>query len=56
MNCGAGQHSPCSPAGAVAELERDYVSMQVMLFGAAPAFDTILRSFADLEAEINAAG
>jgi len=30
--------------------------MQVMLFGAAPAFDAILRSIADLEAEINAAG
>jgi hypothetical protein len=34
-------------------LARDYASMQIMLFGKAPPFDTIISALAELEAEIN---
>jgi hypothetical protein len=37
----------------IENLARDYAGMGVMLFGAPPPFDSILRSLADLEAEIN---
>lgn len=41
-------------ASHLADLERDYEEMQVMLFGESPAFKDILGELGNLEAEINA--
>jgi hypothetical protein len=40
-------------ANRMAALERDYRNMGVMIFGAPPAFDTIMETLAALEQEIN---
>ena len=34
-------------------LERDYESMQGMIFGAVPAFDELMASVGDLERQLN---
>jgi hypothetical protein len=44
---------PATPSQ-VRGLERDYDEMQVMLFGAAPEFDSILEELKGLESDINA--
>lgn len=44
---------PATPSQ-VRRLERDYEEMQVMLFGAAPEFHTILEELRRLEVDINA--
>ena len=44
---------PAAPSQ-VRDLERDYEEMQVMLFGAAPEFHSILEELKTLEADINA--
>ena len=41
------------PAHHLAELERDYRAMQVMLFGQIPSFDEIMKELAALEKAIN---
>jgi hypothetical protein len=38
----------------IAQLERDYENMKVMLFGTAPPFQAILRTLSALEADLNA--
>jgi hypothetical protein len=39
-----------------AALGRDYTAMAGMIFGEAPSFAEILKSVADFEADVNAAG
>lgn len=45
----------CPEGAMVDDLRRDYAAMTGMIFGAAPDFDAVIESIADLQAQLNAA-
>ena len=51
---GCAGHIKITPAGiSVAALEADYNSMQDMLYGDVPTFETVIAAVRELEKEIN---